>query len=91
MKMTEWLAQQTLSRMRFDLSIIRPGLNAVNEKMALEMGVSALDLEIGKIPKCHDADKKEFTCPSCEKTIVYLDIKEKHKHCLNCGQALQWH
>lgn len=89
--MTEWLAQQTLSKMRFDLSITRPGVDLVNAKTALEMGVNALDMRIGKKPENHDSDKREFKCPSCGKTIIYLDIKEKHKYCLNCGQALQWH
>ncbi|MFW6680641.1 hypothetical protein ACOAOT_23750 [Lacrimispora sp. AGF001] len=39
--MTEWLAQQTLAKMRFDLSLSRPG-SALNEKMALEMAINAL-------------------------------------------------
>ena len=39
--MTEFLAQQTLAKMRFDLSISRPG-TAINEKMALEMAIEAL-------------------------------------------------
>lgn len=39
--MTEWLAQQTLAKMRFDLSISRLG-SALNEKMALEMAIDAL-------------------------------------------------
>lgn len=41
MAMTAWLAQQTLARMRFDLSISMPG-GALNEKMALEMAIDAL-------------------------------------------------
>lgn len=39
--MTEFVAQQTLAKMRFDLSISRPG-TAINEKMALEMAIEAL-------------------------------------------------
>jgi len=55
--MTEWSAQQTLSKMRFDLSITRPGIDWVNEKMALEMGVNALNMRIGKKPENHDSEK----------------------------------
>jgi hypothetical protein len=42
--MTKWLAQQTLAKMRFDLSITRPG-TAINEKMALEMAINALGVQ----------------------------------------------
>lgn len=42
--MTKWLAQQTLAKMRFDLSITRPG-TAINEKMALEMAIDALGVQ----------------------------------------------
>jgi hypothetical protein len=45
--MTEWLAQQTLAKMRFDLSISRPG-TAINEKMALEMAIVALEQQKGE-------------------------------------------
>jgi hypothetical protein len=42
--MTKWLAQQTLAKMRFDLSISRPGA-AMNEKMALDMAIDALGVQ----------------------------------------------
>ncbi|WP_143318904.1 hypothetical protein [Clostridium sp. HBUAS56010] len=42
--MTKWLAQQTLAKMRLDLSISRPGV-AINEKMALEMAIDALGVQ----------------------------------------------
>lgn len=45
--MTESLAQQTLAKMRFDLSISRPG-SAINDKMALEMAINALEQQKGE-------------------------------------------
>ncbi len=61
--MTKWLAQQTLEKMRFDLSISRPGA-AMNEKMALEMAIDALGVQqeeeikgcSGECDLCQDAD-----------------------------------
>lgn len=89
--MNAWKAQRILNDMQFKLSVSNLGLDRGDEKTALVMGTVALDKQIGKMPNNHDSDSSSFECPSCGKTIIYLDEKERHKHCLNCGQALQWH
>ncbi|WP_024294977.1 hypothetical protein [Lacrimispora indolis] len=67
--MTEYLAERTLANMRFGLSITKPGINAVKEKMALEMAISALQKQIqaqpvndGAFGKCPDCGKKIQNC-----------------------------
>ena len=86
--MTNWEAQRTLSQMRFDLSIKRPGINAVNEKMALEMAVSALEKQIPAQPVNEGAFGK---CPDCGYEFNSELMEEYNlKHCLNCGKKINY-
>ncbi len=89
--MNTFMAKRILEDMSYKLSISNPGIDKANEKTALLMGSVALDKMTGKMPNNHNADTSTFDCPSCGKTIIYLDEKERHKHCLICGQKLQWH
>lgn len=73
--------------MRFGLSITRPGLNAISEKMALEMGVKALEKQIpaqlandGAFGKCADCGY-EFN----SEFLSEYDLK----FCLNCGKKIK--
>lgn len=68
---------------------------------AMEMAVSALE-EIGNLEKLREAMEKQmpkrpseveedyFVCPRCGSLITALDDLSTHKHCLNCGQAIDW-
>jgi NADH pyrophosphatase NudC (nudix superfamily) len=31
-----------------------------------------------------------FICPACDMAVSYLNDKEEHKYCLNCGQKIKW-
>lgn len=46
--------------------------------------------KVSKRPINEDEDRGTFDCPSCGHTIIYLDDKTVHRHCLICGQALDW-
>lgn len=86
--MTLWSAERTLSKMRFDLSITRPGINWVNEKIALEMGVSALEKQI---PAQLVKDSAFGKCPDCEYEFNLELLEEyKLKYCLNCGRKIKY-
>lgn len=86
--MTEYLAERTLANMRFGLSITRPGLNAVNEKMALEMGVRALEKRITAPPVNDGAFGK---CPDCGYEFNSELLEEYNlKFCINCGKKIQY-
>ena len=37
-----------------------------------------------------DDDFSYFVCGNCEFTVGYMDEKETHKFCLNCGQKIDW-
>lgn len=86
--MTEYLAERTLANMRFRLSITRPGLNAVNEKMVLEMGVNALEKRIPAPPVNDGVFGK---CPDCgyEFNSELLD-EYNLKFCINCGKKISY-
>lgn len=85
--MTEYLAERTLANMRFGLSITRPGLNAVNEKMALEMAISALEKQI---PAQLVNDGAFGKCPDCGYEINSELLEEYDmKFCLNCGKKIK--
>ena len=87
--MTEWSAQRTLSKMRFDLSITRPGIDSVNEKIALEMAIIALERRIPKKPnevngKSIIGDKTyAYKCPACGGSNI-------GDYCQECGQKIEW-
>ncbi len=82
--MTEYLAERTLANMRFCLSITRP--NAVNEKMALEMAVSALEKQIPAQPVNDGAFGK---CPDCGYEFNSELLSEYDlKFCINCGKKI---
>lgn len=51
---------------------------------------SAIEKQTPKKVSYESQKHKSFDCPNCKKTILYLDDKTRHKHCLNCGQALDW-
>lgn len=85
--MTEYLAERTLANMRFGLSITRPGLNAVNEKMALEIAISALEKQIPVKPIENGSFGK---CPACGYEFNSELLSEYNlKYCLNCGKKIQ--
>ena len=84
--MTEYLAEITLANMRFGLSITKPGINAVNEKMALEMAVNALEKQIPAQPVNDGAFGK---CPDCGYEFNSELLSEYDlKFCLNCGKKI---
>lgn len=84
--MTKYLAERTLANMRFRLSITRPGLNAMNEAMALEMGVRALEKQIPAQPVSDGAFGK---CPDCGYEFNSELLSEYDlKFCLNCGKKI---
>jgi predicted RNA-binding Zn-ribbon protein involved in translation (DUF1610 family) len=60
------------------------------QKKAMDVAISSLEKQIPKKPINENDDFSIFDCPSCGKTIVYLDDKTVHKHCLICGQAIDW-
>ena len=85
--MSEYLAERTLANMRFGLSITRPGINAMNEKMALEMAISALEKQISVQPVDDGAFGK---CPDCgyvfnSELLFEYDLN----FCLNCGKKIE--
>lgn len=85
--MTEYLAERTLANMRFGLSITRPGINAVNEKMALEIAISALEKQIPATPVNDGAFGK---CPDCGYEFNSELLSEYDlKFCLNCGKKIK--
>lgn len=86
--MTEYLAERTLANMRFGLSITRPGINAMNEKMALEMGVKALEKQI---PAKLINDRAFGKCPDCGYEFNSELLEEYHlKYCLSCGKKIEY-
>jgi len=86
--MTEYLAERTLANMRFGLSITRPGLNAVNEKTALELGVSALEKQV---PVRLVNDGEFGKCPDCGYEFNSELLEEYNlKFCLNCGKKIKY-
>lgn len=83
--MTEYLAERTLANMRFGLSVKRPGF-AFSEKMALEMGVKALEKQIPAEPVNDGAFGK---CPDCEYEFNSELLSEYDlKFCINCGKKI---
>lgn len=56
----------------------------------LEMAIEALNKQIPKKPTDIDEECGTFVCPSCESMICSIDDIEIHKHCLICGQKLDW-
>ena len=84
--MTEYLAERTLANMRFGLSVTKPGLNAVKEKMALEMAISALEKQI---PAQLVNDSAFGKCPDCGYEFNSELLSEYDlKFCLNCGKKI---
>lgn len=84
--MTEYLAERTLANMRFGLSITRPGINAVNEKMALEMAIRAFEKQIPSKPVNDGAFGR---CPDCGYEFNSEFLSEYDlKYCLNCGKKI---
>ncbi len=61
-----------------------------SEQEAANIAISALEKQIQRASLTINEAENKFICPSCSKTIVWLDDKTRHKHCLNCGQALKW-
>ena len=57
---------------------------------ALKLGIKALEKQIAKKPTDIDEDSNTFKCPSCGHTLIALDDMTIHKHCLICGQKLDW-
>ena len=43
-----------------------------------------------KKPKIFCDDYRYFECPSCGMTIGFMNEREEHHYCLNCGQAIDW-
>lgn len=85
--MTEYLAERTLANMRFGLSITIPGINALSEKMALEMGVKALEKQI---PAWLVNDGAFGKCPDCGYEFNSELLSEYNlKYCLNCGKKIE--
>lgn len=85
--MTEYLAERTLANMRFGLSITRPGINAVNEKMALEMAIRVLEKQIPSKPVNDGAFGR---CPDCGYEFNSELLSEYDlKFCLNCGKKIK--
>lgn len=83
--MTEYLAERTLANMRFGLSITRPGF-AFSEKMALEMGVKALEKQI---PAQLVNDGAFGKCPDCGYEFNSELLEEYNlKFCLSCGKKI---
>ena len=54
----------------------------------LSKAKEALEKQIPK--KVTECGGDWFSCPECKTDIVALDELETHKHCLACGQALDW-
>ena len=85
--MSEYLAERTLANMRFGLSITRPGINAIKEKMALEMAISALEKQI---PAQSVSDSAFGKCPDWEYEFNSELLEEYNlKFCLNCGKKIK--
>ena len=86
--MTKYEAMQTLAAMRFGLSIMKPGTDSVNTKMALEMGVIALEKSVPVQPVNDGAFGK---CPDCGYEFNSELLEEYNlKFCLNCGKKIQY-
>lgn len=84
--MTEYIAERTLANMRFGLSVTKLGINAVNEKMALEMAISALEKQIPAKPVNDGAFGK---CPDCGYEFNSELLSEYDLiFCLNCGKKI---
>jgi hypothetical protein len=86
--MSEYLAERTLANMRSGLSMTRAGINAVNEKMALKMAISALEKQIPVQPVNGGAFGK---CPDCgyEFNSELLEVYNL-KFCLNCRKKIKY-
>ena len=50
----------------------------------------ALEKQIAKKPVDQDEEYSTFKCPICGGLIFTEDRFETHKHCLFCGQKLDW-
>ncbi len=57
---------------------------------ACTLAIQALEKQVGKKPQEIDIDFSTFVCPNCSSTILYMDEKETHNHCLKCGQKFDW-
>lgn len=60
-----------------------------DDYIANDMAIKALEKQVAKKPKCFD-DFEAFECPNCKGMIMALDDMSAHKHCLLCGQKLNW-
>lgn len=49
---------------------------------------SAMEKQVPKRPS--EVKEDYFVCPQCGSLIKALDDLSTHKHCLNCGQAIDW-
>jgi hypothetical protein len=83
-----WAAMEIIDRHKDNPDIVEEG------KERMETYQAAEELVNKQIPKkplnINIAGHHTFDCPTCSKTIIYLDDKHRHKYCLNCGQALDW-
>lgn len=52
--------------------------------------IKALEKQIAKKPTNIDNELNTFKCPSCKHTLIAIDDMTIHKHCLLCGQKLDW-
>lgn len=68
---------------------------------ALKVGISALEKQVPKklkhkaetfVIQDYEYEDDYISCPFCDKFlgVNYNNDIEKHKHCPDCGQALDW-
>ena len=58
--------------------------------IALDIAIKALEKQIPKKTIDPQEDYGTFICPNCRGLIYALDEFKTHKHCLLCGQKLDW-
>ena len=51
---------------------------------------AAVEKQMAKKPINTDDEYGTFQCPNCNGLIFTVDRFETHKHCLLCGQLLDW-
>ena len=51
---------------------------------------AAVEKQMAKKPINPDDEYGTFQCPNCNGLIFTVDRFETHKHCLLCGQLLDW-
>ena len=79
--------------MRSETDYITKALEEVQQYRAIgttEECRAAVEKQMAKKPINPDDEYGTFQCPNCNGLIFTVDRFETHKHCLLCGQLLDW-